>query len=289
LSALISTPTVPPPVVAPADDRLRDVPLSLISANPYQPRRDFDDASLGELEESLRANGLLQPISLRSRNGRFELIAGERRLRAAKKLGWQTIPAMVREISDREHLQLALVENLQRENLNPIDEAEGFRQLIDEFGFAQQQIAESVGKDRSTIANALRLLNLPATVRDFVRTGKLSAGHARALLSLPDEASVLQAAQQVVDGRMTVRAVERLAQSGRRPQRNSSLGDRDAAASAAARQITDRLRRYLQTDVQILADAKSRGELRIRFYSADDLERLLDLITGSLEDGGTMQ
>ena len=294
LSALISsatpqsapiTPLTPTPVT---QDRLRDIPVNSISTNPYQPRQSFDDLSLAELQESLRVNGLLQPITLRNRSGKLELISGERRLRAARRLGWETIPAIVREITDHEHLQLALVENLQRENLNPIDEAEGYRQLIEEFGYVHNQIAEAVGRDRSTIANALRLLNLPASIRELVRAGQLSSGHARALLSFADEAEMLRAAQQVVDEGMTVRAVERLAQGGRRPQRKARKETSDSSDSAEARRIIDRLRRFLQTDVHIVADENTKGELRIRFYSADDLERLLDLIIGSREDGSEM-
>lgn len=267
-------------------DRLRDIPTSQIRTNPFQPRREFDDDELRELEDSLRTNGLLQPITVRQNGTDFELIAGERRLRAARRLGWTTIPAIVRETSEQQLLALALVENLQREDLNPIDEAEGYQRLAREFGLTQQQIAETVGKDRSTVANMLRLLGLPDDVQHFVRTGQLSVGHARALLGLPSEVPASEVAHEILRRQMTVRDVERLAQQHKPDaQKKRSRASASAADAAELRHITDRLRRYLQTDVSVVANEKAQGELRIRFYSADDLERLLELIVGPPDEG----
>ena len=181
-------------------------------------------------------------------------------------------------------LTLALVENLQREDLNPMEEAEGYRQLMDELGLSQLQVAEAVGKDRSTVSNVLRLLNLPSEVQQLVRDGGLSLGHARALLSLPSDTSLVSVARQVVAEQMTVREVERLAQAGRKARKAATGTRHETNAAPEIRQITDRLRRHLQTDVQVIADESARGELRIRFYSVDDLERLLALITGTSED-----
>src|SRR3954470_1645243 len=162
---------------------LKSIPIGQITRNPFQPRQEFNSEELTELQESIRASGLLQPITVRRRTGRdgFELIAGERRLRAAKSLGWKEIPAIIKEIDDRTLLTLALVENLQRADLNPIEEGEGYRQLAQEFSLTQQQIAETVGKDRTTIANVLRLLQLPDAVRSLLQEGQLSMGHAKVL------------------------------------------------------------------------------------------------------------
>src|SRR3954471_21164209 len=167
---------------------LKSIPIRQISRNPFQPRQEFNSDDLAELQESLKASGLLQPVTVRRRPGKdgFELIAGERRLRAATNLGWKEIPAIIKDIDDRTILTLALVENLQRSDLNPIEEGEGYHQLSKEFGMTQQEIAETVGKDRTTIANMLRLLQLPDSVRQHVQNDKLSVGHAKVLLGLDD-------------------------------------------------------------------------------------------------------
>ena len=270
-----------------SDERLRDVPLHLIAPNPKQPRRDFHETELRELEDSLRANGLLQPVTVRSSSGGqgFELIAGERRVRAARRLGWSTITAIVRDISDQQLLTLALVENLQREDLNPIEEAEGYQRLASESGFSHLQIAEAVGKERSTVANTLRLLNLPAEVQALVRNGELSAGHARALLALPDAAAMTKTARRIVTDQLTVRDVERLGKGEKGTRVTSRAKGEETVVAPEVRLITDRLRRYLQTDVQVVETGEARGEVRFRFYSADDLERLVELIAGKMEDG----
>jgi ParB family chromosome partitioning protein len=278
----------PTPSHAPgAGESLREIRLDVIQPNPHQPRREFSDEELSELQESMRASGLLQPVTVRHRSGgAFELIAGERRLRAAKRLGWTTIPAFIREATNEQMLSLALVENLQRSDLNPIEEAEGYRQLTTEFGLAHQEIAQAVGKDRSTITNALRLLALPPSVLQLVRSGALTVGHARALLALPDEEAILSAATTIVEQRLTVRDVERLAQEARPAARRprSRTDTQSPVQAPEVTRIADRLRRHLQTDVSVQADEQARGELRIRFYSADDLDRLLDLIIGPARD-----
>lgn len=234
----------------------------------------------------MQTSGLLQPIAVRPRkDGTFELIAGERRFRAATRLGWTTIPAFIRDVNDEQLLSLALVENLQREDLNPIEEAEGYRQLIHEFGLGHQQVAEAVGKERSTITNALRLLALPHEVQLFVRDGSLSLGHARALLGVPPGTSLVQLAQKVVSDRMSVREVERLVQD-QKPARRTRDPDAQQTVSDVpeVRRLTDRLRRFLQTDVVVHVDSTGRGEVRIRFYSADDFNRVFELITRSSKD-----
>jgi ParB family chromosome partitioning protein len=244
----------------------------------------------------MRASGLLQPVTVRAIGDGYELVAGERRVRAARNIGWHSIPAIVRQFDQRQMLTLALVENLQRADLNPVEEADGYYRLQSEFGLTQQQIADAVGKDRSTVANLLRLRMLPEAVRTMLRDGRLSAGHARALLALPSEESVTAIAQRVVDEQLTVRDVERLSRTSSPAERQKEQGQRGgtnrastAAPSATARtpelrRIEDRLRRYLQTDVALSADANAQGELRIRFYSAEDLDRVLTLIIGASED-----
>ncbi len=293
LSALIgSTATQPPqapvqPDRAPASEPFREIRLDQIVPNSRQPRRDFSESDLQELQLSLQASGLLQPIAVRPRkDGRFELIAGERRFRAASRLGWSTIPAYVREVSDEQLLSLALVENLQREDLNPIEEAEGYRQLINDFGLAHQQVAQAVGKDRSTITNALRLLALPEDVQRLVRDGSLTLGHARALLGVPSGMSLTELAQRVVSQRLSVREVERLVQETKPAVRRTRDAESQQTVSDVpeVRRLTDRLRRFLQTDVTVHVDSSGRGELRIRFYSADDFNRVFELITRSSKD-----
>ncbi len=275
---------------APASD-LQSIAISRIRPNPFQPRREFDAAELAELEASLKASGLLQPITVRRRGDAYELIAGERRLRAATNLGWKQITAIVREFDDQTMLVLALVENLQRANLNPIDEARGYRRLIDEFSLTQQQVADTVGKDRTTVTNLLRVLTLPAAVQEMVENGLLSSGHARALLALPAKQSAVNVANQAVTRGLSVRDLEQLVRelSGKLKGAPASTGKPrgpqpkpSGAPDPAVRRIEDDLRRYLQTDVRMQlgtgdgADAK--GKIEISFYSNEDLDRVLDLI-----------
>lgn len=228
----------------------------------------------------MRASGLLQPVAVRVAENGYELIAGERRLRAAAALGWTAIPAIVRHLDQREMLTLALVENLQRADLNPIEEADGYFRLQEEFGLTQQDIASTVGKDRSTVANLLRLRQLPGSVRDMVREGRLSVGHARALLAMPNGSDIAAIADRVARENLTVRDVERLSRTTSRPPTAKLATVSPSSPSSEARRITDLLRRRLQTDVTLQADSQSKGEIRIRFYSADDLDRLLQLIAG---------
>ncbi len=264
---------------------LRMLAVAQIRANPFQPRKEFRADELADLESSLRANGLLQPITVRpapTGNG-FELIAGERRFRAAVRLGWTEIPAIVRETNDRTLLTLAMVENLQRSDLDPIEEADGYHRLMDEFQLSQQEVADVVGKDRSTVANAVRLRQLPAAVRRLLQEKQLSAGHARALLPLVSERSIIDLARQTVAQGFSVREVERRVQAGR--QKPATSGRKAKAppaptetSSAEVRRIEELLRKKLQTGVRIHLSERERGELRITFFSNDDLERVLELL-----------
>ena len=273
-----------PPTVAEAiESPLRQIPVQQIRPNPFQPRKEFREDELAQLQASIAATGLLQPVVVRAVGDHYELVAGERRLRAATRLGWADIPAIVKEYDDRALLTLALVENLQRADLNPIEEAEGYSRLVSEFQLTQQEVATVVGKDRSTVANSLRLLNLPAVVRALLQEARLSVGHARALLALPTERVMVDLARETVAKNLSVRDVERRVKqatmSARQP--NVTLKDgSNTARVAEIRRLTDRLRRRLQTDVALDIDEKDRGQLRITFYSADDLNRLIELITG---------
>jgi ParB family chromosome partitioning protein len=261
---------------------LKSIPVRQISPNPFQPRQEFDSDDLAELQESLKASGLLQPITVRRRPGKdgFEIIAGERRLRAATNLGWKEIPAIIKEIDDRTILSLALVENLQRSDLNPIEEGEGYHRLSKEFGLTQQQIADTVGKDRTTVANMVRLLQLPDVARKLLQEGHLTMGHAKVLLGIDDPEKIASLAAEIVREGFTVREIEQRLRKvvgvgeGKKTGRPRSI-DRQ---SPEVRRIEERLRRALQTDVSIKVGPTNRGSVTIHFYSADDLERLLELM-----------
>jgi ParB family transcriptional regulator, chromosome partitioning protein len=285
MSALIPGVPVAESAAPPSD--LQRIPMSRIRPNPFQPRREFDPVELAELQASLHTSGLLQPISVRRRGDAFELIAGERRFRAATNLGWSEISAIVREFDDRTMLVLALVENLQRANLNPIEEARGYRRLLDEFQLTQQQIGDAVGKDRTTVTNLLRVLTLPESVQSMVEQGKLSTGHARALLSLSAGHSAEAVAKDAAKRGLSVRELEHLVRelSGAetRPRSSSTAPESPAIKPSAAtdpsvRRLEDDLRRYLQTDVRVQLSGENRGKIELAFYSNDDLDRLLELI-----------
>ena len=268
---------------APTASELQRIPLSRIRPNPFQPRRDFDAGEMRELEASLRSSGLLQPISVRRLGDAFELIAGERRVRAASNLGWTDISAMVRDFDDRTMLVLALVENLQRTNLNPLEEARGYRRLIDEFNLTHQHVAEAVGKDRTTITNLLRILGLPDAVQRMVEDGRLSTGHARALLGLPEPALVVEVATIAVDRAMSVRDLEQLVRERgsldrQTPKSRPATPAAPSPADAAVRGIEDELRRYLQTDVKLRLSGAAKGTIELTFYSNEDLDRVISLI-----------
>ncbi|PYO42601.1 MAG: hypothetical protein DMD29_03415 [Gemmatimonadetes bacterium] len=265
---------------------LVELPVSEIHPNPYQPRRDVDPVALEELKSSIQQAGLLQPVVVRPlpNGGGFELIAGERRLRACQALGWERIPAVKREVDDRTVLTLALIENLQRDDLSPVDEARGYERLIQEFNLTQQDVAAAVGRDRSTVANALRLLRLPDAVLTMLHEGHLTVGHARALLALEDSRLVTNLAREAVAQGWSVREVEDRVRGGRAPERRPRL-KRGLAPAPEVRRVEDALRRRLGTDVRVSLRAKGKGQLHISFYSNDDLARLLELILGAPFDG----
>jgi len=259
---------------------LRDLALTKLRANPYQPRRTFDESALDELASSIRASGLLQPVVVRQTADGFQLIAGERRWRAVERLGWSTIPAVVREADDQTLLTLALIENLQRDDLNPIDEAQGYDRLMSEFHLSANEVAGLVGRDRSTVANALRLLKLPDEVQRQVQGGLLSAGHARALLALSGAGAIRTMADRAVASGWSVRESEHQVHHGAKPRRSRQKGTGPQQASIEARRIEDALRRHLGTDVRVTAKRRGRGTVTLSYYSNDDLARLLELLLG---------
>ena len=273
---------------AEASGTLRELPVGSLRPNPYQPRTRIDESELAELASSMEASGLLQPVVVRAHGGFYELIAGERRWRAAQRLGWARIPAVVKDADDRTLLTLALIENLQRNDLSPIDEAAGYRRLGDEFELGQAEVARVVGRNRSTITNLLRLLQLPDEVQTMVHEGALSEGHARALLGVADRDRQLALAREAVERGWSVREIEAVV-AGQRP--GSGRGARRAGGQAArgaaadVKRVEDALRKRLGTDVRVTARRKGRGFVTISYYSNDDLARLLELILGSPFEG----
>jgi len=260
---------------SPPTSELR-VEISKIRPNPRQPRQSFDESALDGLAESMKTQGVLQPVVLRPlRDGQFELIAGERRWRAAQRAGIHRIPAIVRDVPDEQLLELALIENIQREELNAIDEAEAYRILIDDLVLTQNEVAERVGKQRTTVANALRLLNLPKRVQDMVRDRRLSMGHARALLALEDAKAIELLAEQVISEGLSVRAVEsrakRPVRQGR-PGRPSQVADPNIAAAEAS------LQRALGTRVRITGNGKI-GRVEIHYHNPEQLQGIFQALT----------
>ena len=261
------------------DIPIRELDVGRIRPNPFQPRRQFQDDSLDELEASIRENGLLQPLVVRPSGPDFELVAGERRWRVLTRLGWEKVPAVVRPLSDEQMLVMALVENLQREDLGPLEEAVGYQQLVDGFGLTQKAVARRVGRDRSTVANALRLLTLPAAVRDLLSEGALTAGHARAVLSVEGETEQIALAREVVSRGLSVREAEALARRGRK--RDKPGGKRDKLKEdPVARKAAVLLSRAYGTDVKVSLKSKTSGEIRIPFRDPDDFERVTRELLG---------
>ena len=261
---------------------IRELDVGRIRPNPFQPRRQFQDDSLDELEASIRENGLLQPLVVRPSGPDFELVAGERRWRVLTRLGWEKVPTVVRPLSDEQMLVMALVENLQREDLGPLEEAVGYQQLIDGFGLTQKAVARRVGRERSTVANALRLLTLPPEVRDLVSQGALTAGHARAVLSVDGEAEQIALAREVVSRGLSVREAEALARRGRKPEKRGEKRGRHSE-DPVARKAAVLLSRAYGTDVKVSLKSKTSGEIRIPFRDPDDFERVTRELLGERE------
>ena len=266
-----------------SDGAVLESPLSSIRIGPWQPRRAFETGSMDELAQSIREHGVLQPLLVRIRDGGYDLIAGERRLRAAQAAGLSCVPVRVVSATDREAAEMALIENLQREDLDPIEEAEGYRSLMDRYQMTQEQISGCVGKARATVANALRLLALPVEIREAVRAGTLSSGHAKVLLSLPSSAEQVSSARRCIREGWSVRELER--RMAKTPRSITKPGHRPSSAlDPNTLSLVDRLRERFWTGVQISpcralrGGRVSKGHIAIEFYSRDDLDRLMVLL-----------
>jgi len=252
---------------------VQQIPLELIEPNPYQPRQHFDEEKLQELAQSIAELGLLEPVLVRRTGQTYQLIAGERRVRAARIAGLSEVPALVKDFGDLEVMQVALIENLQREDLNPIEEAEGYQRLIDEFGFTQSQAAQAVGRKRSSIANALRLLNLEESEKQMVREGQLSVGHAKVLLGVANKKKRAELAKKVVSEDLSVRQLEELVKKPERVPRGTAK-----MRSPELVQLEEDLQRRFGTKVTVTYK-KGAGRISIEYYSDEELERLLELIS----------
>jgi ParB family chromosome partitioning protein len=263
------------PLVGDPGPGIQRLPLERIARDARQPRKSFEAVALRALADSIQAQGVIQPVLVRRDGAGFQLIAGERRWRAAQIAGLHEIPAIVRDVTEGEAFALALVENLQRTDLNPMEEAEGYRRLVDEFGLTQEEASVRVGKDRSTVANALRLLGLPESVKELLRSGALSMGHARALLGAA-EAERVGLASRVASSGLSVRETERLVQGHKRRAAKPSRA-RKGSGSAAARALVEELQRALGTKVH-LEDRGGAGTLGIDFFSYEDLQRIVRLL-----------
>lgn len=259
---------------------VRLIPIDQIDRNPEQPRKHFAEDQLHELKESILAHGVLEPIIVRPIEGRYELVVGERRWRAAQLAGLESIPAAVRSLTDKEAMEMALVENLQREDLNPIEEAEAYRRLMIEFEMTQEQVAERVGKKRSTVANRLRLLEIEPELIAEIAAGRLSAGHAKALLAIGSSSERLTVARRAIEEGWSVRAVEEYSRERTKkpapPRRPVGRKERDPLIL----DIEERLQRSLGTKVRVVRHGQ-RGRIEIDYYSQDDMERILEIIAGT--------
>lgn len=280
LSALI--PSAPPPQPAaqatPDRPRTQELDIDLLIPNPRQPRVHIDDARLEELAQSIRANGVIQPIVVRRVNDQYEIVAGERRWRASQRAGLLKVPVAVREVPDDKLLEVALIENIQRENLSPIEEAQAYRRLTDELQMSQEAIAAQVGKDRATVANYMRLLRLPAEVRAALDEGAMSMGHARALLSLPDETTQRRLGRDVIARGLSVRDTEALVR--REVEVKSPAAPAEPPkVDPNTRAAEDQLKLALGTRVRIVRKGK-RGRIEIDFTNEDELQRLYEALTG---------
>ena len=262
------------------DDRVVSVSLSEIVPSPLQPRKQFNDDALSDLVDSIREHGVIQPLIVRDVKGKLELIAGERRWRACQSLELDSVPVICREASDRDVLEMALIENLQREDLNPVEEAQAYTKLAKDFGMTQEQISSRVGKSRTTVANAMRLLDLAADVQKLLASGEISVGHAKVILSIKSKTDQAKVAALIIKGHLTVRATEKLIGQFQNPD-SKKIGVKKVKSnpqlSAALSKIQELLRERFATQVYLNQGSK-KGKIEIEYYNNDDLERLLELM-----------
>lgn len=268
------------------DNEVRLVPIDSVVPSPLQPRKHFTDGQLDDLMESIRQHGIIQPLITREVNGKLELIAGERRWRASNRLQLKEVPVIIRTASDRDVLEMALIENLQREDLNPIEEAAGYVRLAKEFDMKQDEIATRVGKSRASVANAMRLLDLHTDVQNMVAHGRLTVGHAKAILALKEDKEQLLAADQIIKKKLTVRAAEKLTQDFNK-QKSTSKTTNNSSASSEEVALIGKIQTQLQQDFSTrinIHHTPKKGRIEIEYYGNEDLNRILELLGVSLND-----
>ncbi|MEE8105844.1 MAG: ParB/RepB/Spo0J family partition protein [Planctomycetota bacterium] len=265
-------------------EEVTPIPVTELRRSPFQPRQEFDEGKLQELAASIKESGVLQPILVRPSGTGYEIVAGERRFRAAEKAGLKEIPALIRPYSDEDVLVLSLVENVQRADLNPIDKAQAYQRLVKHLGATQADIAQKLGLNSATVSNMLRLLELPSEVKDLVRNGALTMGHARALLALPDEVEQLKMAERVIREGLSVRAVEEFARRDEGARAATPKRRKNPRKTPQVAALEADLRAHLGTKVSI-QDRRGKGRITIEYYSPDDFERVVQLIRGDGEQG----
>lgn len=273
---------IPSPRTAEGAPSVLYVDVARIVANPDQPRVDFSEQEITELSESIKVLGVLQPILVRPRGGGYQIVAGERRFRASIRAGLSQVPVLVKEFSDRDTFEVALVENVQRLNLNPLEEARGYQRLIDEFNLSAQEVAERVGKDRATVANLVRVLKLPAAVQEYIREGHITVGHAKAILTVKEPAAQTSLAQKVIDESLSVRALEAIVSREVVLEEPKKRRSGKAIKSGEFPEIEERLRNSLGTKVTIRRSKKG-GAIELHFFSDSELDRLIDILSTSKE------
>ena len=275
-----SADTAPPSI---ASERVRYINLTAVHANPHQPRQSFNDAEIDELAQSIKTHGVLQPVLVRpsqSHDGHFEIVAGERRFRAAQKASLSQLPVLIRDFSDLAALEIAIVENVQRSDLSAMEEARAYQRLIDEFTLSQREVAEKVGKERATVANFLRLLKLPEGVQQLLEEGKISVGHAKAILTVKEPAAQINLANKVIEDGLTVRDLERIVSRSvqldgpTKPER--ARGEESKKRAPEYPELEDRLRRSLGTKVSVRSSSDGAGKIELSYYSEEELDRLVD-------------
>jgi ParB family chromosome partitioning protein len=258
------------------DDNPTEINVALIDVNPHQPRKDFDDVELSELAKSIKKHGVLQPLVVTKNKDHYELIAGERRLRASKLAGFRKVPVIVREANDHQKLELAIIENVHRSDLNPVDEALSYRKLMEEFGYTQEKVSEQVGKSRATIANKMRLLALSTEMKRALKEDKITEGHAKALLSIEDEGKRQALFEKIVSGNMNVRDAEKAARKASGKKSEPQERDDD---NLVIDQLAEDLNTYLGTKVKIKRGRKG-GKIEVQYYSIEELTRIYQKIKG---------
>jgi ParB family chromosome partitioning protein len=261
------------------------LPISQIKTNPEQPRQEFSEGEISELSDSIKALGVIQPIIVRSRGGNYEIIAGERRFRAATRAGLQEVPVLIRDISEQEAFEIAMVENIQRQQLNPIEEGAGYQRLMDQFSLTTQEVAERVGKDRATVSNFTRLLRLPTVVQTLLREGKISTGHAKAILTVKEPSAQIGLANKIIAENLTVRAIEAIVSREvvlETKTKRSTGGGKQASSTSQYPDLEERLRNALGTKVTVHKKRKG-GQIELHFFSEEELDRLAQIL---LENGG---